>query len=242
MFSFTKQSYTVADFSKYLGDIRNINELNRNKTMPQLLQQFVNTMAIQYYRNHLEEYDREFAAQLKEFKEGNLLFEIMQRKVWNQAAADSVGLKNYYTANKSKYWWEPSADVILFTCSDSMNAVNTKTAFLKDKSGWRTIVQNADGTAQADSGRFELAQLPVPVSSHAAPGYLSEAVKSGNDNTRSFVYLIKVYDQRSPRSFEEARGFVINDYQNYLEEQWIASLKKKYPVVVNEEVFKSLLK
>ncbi|HEY4147881.1 MAG TPA: peptidylprolyl isomerase, partial [Chitinophagaceae bacterium] len=242
LFNFSKQSYTVGDFSKYLGDIRNISELNRNKTMPQLLQQFANTMATQYYRNHLEEYNREFAAQLKEFKEGNLLFEVMQRKVWDKAAADSTGLKNYYSANKSKYWWQPSADVILFTCSDSMNAANTKTAFLKNKSGWRAIVQNSDATAQADSGRFELTQLPVSVTEHAAAGYLSDAVKSANDNTRSFVYVIKLYDQRSPRNFEEARGFVINDYQNYLEEQWIASLKKKYPVVVNEAVFKSLVK
>ena len=129
LFTFPKQNVTAGDFAKYLGDVRNISELARNKTMPQLLQQFSVTMATQYYRNHLEQYNKEFAAQLKEFKEGNLLFEVMQQKIWNQAAADSVGLKNYYTANKSKYWWEPSADVILFTCSDSLSALNTKAAF-----------------------------------------------------------------------------------------------------------------
>lgn len=242
LFTFPKQTITLADFSKYLGDVRNISELSRNKTMPQLLQQFAGTMATQYYRNHLEMYNNEFAAQLKEFKEGNLLFEVMQRKVWDKAAADTTGLKNYYSANKNKYWWEPSADVIIFTCSDSMNALNTRAAFLKNKDGWRAIVQNSDATAQADSGRFELTQLPVSVTGHATAGYLSEPAKSSNDNTHSFVYIINVYDKRSPRNFDDARGFVINDYQNYLEEQWITSLKKKYPVAVNEEVVKSLLK
>jgi len=131
--------------------------------------------------------------------------------------------------------------VILFTCSDSLSAVNTRAAFEKNKTGWRTIVQNSDATAQADSGRFEITQLPAPVSANARPGYLSEPLKSPTDNSLSFAYVVNVYKERSPRNFDDARGFVINDYQNYLEEQWIAELRKKYPVAVNEAVFKTLL-
>jgi len=44
-----------------------------------------------YYRNHLEQYSKDFAFQLNEFKEGNLLFEIMQRKIWDKASTDSAG-------------------------------------------------------------------------------------------------------------------------------------------------------
>ena len=54
--------------------------------------------------------------------------------------------------------------------------------------------------------------------------------------------FLKCYPDNQQRSFEDARGLVINDYQNYLEEKWIAQLKKKYPVKVNEKVFQSLLK
>lgn len=240
LFSFPKQNVTAADFAKYLRDVRNVSDLTRNKTMLQLFRQYTETSATQYYRNHLELYNKEFAAQLKEFKEGNLLFEVMQQKVWNKAAADTIGLKKYYAANKNKYWWEPSADVVLFTCSDSLIATNTRAAFEKNKTDWRAITQNSDATAQADSGRFELTQLPASVSSHAQAGFLSEPVKSANDNSVSFVYVIRVYQQRSPRNFDDARGFVINDYQNYLEEKWITELKKKYAVTVNEAVFKTL--
>ncbi|MBS1562932.1 MAG: peptidylprolyl isomerase [Bacteroidetes bacterium] len=242
LFSFTGQNITAADFGKYLRDVRNVVDLTRNKTMPQIFDQFVEASATQYYRNHLEQYNKEFAAQLKEFKEGNLLFEVMQRQVWDKAASDSVGLKNYYAANKGKYWWEPSADVILFTCSDSNSAMNTKAAFEKNKAGWRAIVQNSDATAQADSGRFELAQLPAAVSSHAQAGYLSGPAKSATDNSYSFAYVLNVYQQRSPRNFDDARGFVINDYQNFLEGKWIETLRKKYPVAINEAVFKTLVK
>ena len=44
------------------------------------------------------------------------------------------------------------------------------------------------------------------------------------------------------RSFEEAKGLVINDYQNILEEKWIADLKKKYPVKINDAVFAVVIK
>ena len=126
LFSFPQQTVTAGDFAKYINSIKNTPELLRGKSTPQLVQQYAETVAMEYYRNHLEAYNKEFASQLKEFKDGNLLFEIMQRKVWDKAAADSVGLKNYYNNNKNKYWWEASADAILFTCSDSASAAKAK--------------------------------------------------------------------------------------------------------------------
>ncbi len=66
--------------------------------------------------------------------------------------------------------------------------------------------------------------------------------KISGDNFISFIHIIKLYPERQPRNFEDAKGYVLNDYQDYLEDKWIATLKKKYPVKVNEIVFKSLLK
>lgn len=242
LFSFPQQKATAADFAKYINSIKTAPELLRGKSTPQVLQQYAETVAMEYYRTHLETYNKEFASQLKEFKDGNLLFEIMQRRVWDKAAADSVGLKNYYSNNKNKYWWESSADVILFTCSDSASAAKAKNIFTKNTSDWKTLVQNSDGTVQADSGRFEIAQLPVSVSSNIKAGVVSETVKNTTDNITTFAWPIKIYKDRSPRNFEDARGFVINDYQSFLEDKWIESLKKKYPVKVNEQVLQSCWK
>jgi peptidyl-prolyl cis-trans isomerase SurA len=240
LFTFPRQKVTAHDFGQYAGDVKSTPQ-GRGKAVQQLLPQYAEVVAMEYYRNHLEEYNKEFALQLKEFKEGNLLFEIMQRQVWDRASADSTGLKNYYNTHKSKYWWEASADVILFTCSDSLAAVQAKAAFLLHKNEWRSIAQNSDGLVQSDSGRFELTQLPI-VAGDVKAGFTSAPARTSSDNITSFVHIINVYQQRTPRNFEDAKGFVINDYQGYLESKWIDTLKKKYPVTVNEAVLKSCWK
>ncbi len=242
LFSFPQQKVTSADFAKYINSLKATPELLRGRSTPQLLEQYAETVAMEYYRKRLELYNKEFAAQMQEFKDGNLLFEIMQRQVWDKASADSTGLKNYYSTHKDKYWWEPSADVILFTSSDSASAIKSKNSFAKNPGDWKTLLQNSDGTLQADSGRFEIAQLPVSVSSHMQPGFVSEPVKSSTDNINTFAYIVKVYNERAPRNFDDARGFVINDYQTFLENKWIEQLRKKYPVKVNEPVLQTCWK
>ena len=95
---------------------------------------------------------------------------------------------------------------------------------------------------QADSGRYELAQIPGVGHADPAEGSLTAPVTNKMDNTESFSYIQHVYRDRSPRNFRDARGFVINDYQSWLEDQWINELKKKYPVKIDEAVLASLPK
>jgi peptidyl-prolyl cis-trans isomerase SurA len=75
-----------------------------------------------------------------------------------------------------------------------------------------------------------------------APGALSETVVNPADGNTTFAKLVNHYNAGLQRNFEEARGLVINDYQNALEEKWINELKKKYPVKINDAVVQSLLK
>jgi peptidyl-prolyl cis-trans isomerase SurA len=93
---------------------------------------------------------------------------------------------------------------------------------------------------QVDSGRYEFSQVLNPGSSRLKPGEYSPISKNA-DSTATFIHLIKEYPSGQQRNFEEARGLVINDYQNVLEKKWIDVLRKKYPVKVNEEVFRSML-
>ncbi|MGZ5134201.1 MAG: hypothetical protein ACXWCG_03590, partial [Flavitalea sp.] len=95
---------------------------------------------------------------------------------------------------------------------------------------------------QADSARFELGGIPVPDRTIFSDGLITANVKNESDNSITFAYIVKLYNQREPRNFEDAKGFVINDYQQHLENEWVGKLKKKYPIKLNEEVFSSLPK
>jgi peptidyl-prolyl cis-trans isomerase SurA len=178
---------------------------------------------------------------MQEFKEGNMLFEVMERNVWSKASADSNGLKKYYEANKSKYQWAESATVLLFNCNNEQ-AVQEAVEALKNGKSWKQIAEESEGRIQADSGRYELSQLQLPEGVKPTAGLVAAPVVNATDNTASFVKVLQLFPASQQRSFEEARGLVINEYQNHLEEKWVEELKKKYPVKVNEAVFQSLLK
>lgn len=240
LFSFTKKNYTVRDWISYRLTTRNLTALNQNKTNRTIFDQFEESSATEYYRNHLEEYNKEFAYQLKEFKDGNLLFEIMQRQVWDKAGSDSTGLKKFYESHKDKYWWEPSADAILVTSTNETIADQLKKAISKNQGSWRKLPDSSNGMAQADSARFELTQLPPAEQGALQEGNFTSMSKNANDNSIIFAYIIRKYPNRMPRNYEQARGLVINDYQLYLEDQWLTELKKKYPVKVNEAVLQTL--
>ena len=92
----------------------------------------------------------------------------------------------------------------------------------------------------ADSARYEWSQLPNLNKMVPKAGMLTSPVVNHNDNTASFAYVIKTYPQPMQRSFAEAKGLVINDYQVVLEDEWIKLLRKKYPVSYNYAILKAL--
>ena len=195
-----------------------------------------------FYRDHLENYQPEFGAQMKEFSEGNLLFTIMQQKVCNAASSDTNGLKEYYDHHKEKYKWENSADALIITTLNEEFTAKARENVTNNFEEWRQWADESNGLIQADSGRFELGQIPVIDRTNFTPGLTTAPVINPQDSSRTFAYIIKLYPADEPKNFEDAKGAIINDYQVYLEEKWIAALKKKYPVRINKRVFRSLPK
>jgi peptidyl-prolyl cis-trans isomerase SurA len=195
---------------------------------------------LEFYRNNLEKYNPGFADQLDEFRQGNLLFSIMQRKVWDAAAEDTAGLRAYYEQNRSGYNWENSADALIVTCLVADSVRGVQEALKSDYNSWREIVDKYNSLVQIDSGRFELSQIPILERTNFTEGLITAPVINEPDSSRTFAYIIKMHEGKSPKSFAESRGAVINDYQATLEEKWIAELKRKYPVKVNRKVFAKL--
>jgi len=241
IFTYAKTKLIGKDWLDFVRNYKGTGELYQGESNAALLDKFITTSVMDYYKKNLEDYNADFRYQMDEFKDGNVLFEIMERNIWGKASADATGLQKYYSENKGKYLWNASANIIVFNCSGKAIAEEARAALLNGKD-WKKIAEESNNNIQADSGRFELTQIPVTIDPKTAAGYISEVVVSQVDGNASFIKLIHHYSANLQRSFDEAKGMVINDYQNILEEKWIGELKNKYPVKINEAVFQSLLK
>ncbi len=240
IYNFAKSTLTGNDWLVFIRDYKTNPELYKGEGDNALLEKFVTLKSMEYYRKHLEEFNADFRYQIEEFKEGNLLFEIMERKVWSNAANDVPGLKKYYAGHQDKYQWNASAEVLIFSCTSKKAAAAALTALQSGKD-WKKIAEESNSTIQSDSGRYELVQLALPANSNIAAGMVTP-IAENTDGTAGFVKILQLHAASEPRSFDEAKGLVINDYQNILEEKWLEELKKKYPVKVDEKLFQTLIK
>ncbi len=242
LFAIGDSVYNATHWVNYANMYRYKQDGTGAKPWEQVREEWVQYSLFEYFKEHLEEFTGEFSYQMTEFKEGNLFFEIMQQEIWNKAQTDTTGLMVLYEKNKKNYLWKQSADAVLFFCSD-FNTANTVYNKIKgDPAGWRTVTDLYTEKIIGDSSRYEWEQLPNLGKTLPRPGLLTAPLLNASDNTASFVYIVRVYNQPMQRSFNEARGMVINDYQTVLEQQWDEALRKKYPVAVDQKVLADISK
>lgn len=229
---------SLNDWIQYAKNSDKVLNTDLHHSYQALWPEFESYQIVNNYKSHLDQFDRDFSRQMQEFKEGNMLFEMMQRKVWNLASEDSVGLKKYYQLHSERYRWKESADVIIFSCSNEevaqrcINELRTMP--------WDEVLKMNAINLQADSGRFEIDQLPVKISIEKAG--VTPVVVNDFDKTATFLQVLKIYPGNIQRDFNDARGLVVEDYQTQLENDWIKKLRLKYPVTINQKAWSSIQK
>ena len=242
LFKVGERAVTGLDWISFAQAFRYKSDGSGLKTYPQLMDEFREALAMDYYQNNLEYYNEDFARQLNEFKEGNLFFEIMQKEVWGPAQTDQAALENYFNANKARYHWKESADAVIFYAADPAIAKTFRDQLVKSPKNWNSIAASFSENIAADSSRFELAQIPNPGKKTLKPGTITALLVNATDQSTSFAYVLRLHTKKEARSFEEARGLVINDYQSALEKKWVNELKQKYPVRINQSVVDGLVR
>lgn len=204
-------------------------------------QGFQEEAILQYYSNHLYDYNEEYRLLLNEFREGNLLFEIMQKNVWEKAMADTAGQIAYFNRHTANYQWNDGADMIVFSTYDTTAVDELKNEVRQHYADWRFLLENFSGNIQADSGRYEFTQLPFKDASTTAEKSFTENITNDFDESHSFAFIIKKRPGGDTKSFEAAKGFVMLDYQQQIENLWVKELMKKYPVKVNKKELKKII-
>ncbi|MEO6883933.1 MAG: peptidylprolyl isomerase [Bacteroidia bacterium] len=239
MFNLQKKEFTQADFARFLAD----HQVKRAKTdlkiaVNMMYDQFVNDNCVAYEQSRLDEEYPDFHALMQEYKDGILLFELTDKKVWTKAIQDSVGAKNFYEQNKTKYMWNERADASIYTCLDEKIAKEVK-KMLKKKETDTAILAKINKDSQLnlkiESQVYQKKENPL-IDANWKEG-ISE--NTNVDKNVEFVDVHKII-KPEPKSYEEAKGLITADYQTYLENEWITSLKQKYTVNIDQKVLSSI--
>lgn len=206
------------------------------KLSNQLLDKFKKEQINLYYNDNLENEFPEFAHTMQEYREGLLLFDLMEKELWQKAKTDTLGLKKFYADMPEKPMWKPRAKAILVASTSEKTA---KEAFKMLKQN-KTIQQIKDkfntkenAAVQITEGVYENTDAALPKGLPFTTGF-HDLVKQGDFYTGTQILSIL---PASVKTLDECKSKVINDYQQYLEQHWVDELKKEFVVKVNPNVF-----
>lgn len=202
----------------------------------ELFKKWSEDQLISYYNNNLENEIPEFRHVMEEYRDGLLLFDLMEKEIWDRAKQDTVGLENFYKQHLDKYRWKDRYDVDIFSSTDKSFVEKAQKYAKKNKtSEYIKEKLNKDGKVNimVKSGVFEGDFDVLPEFNIKNTG-ATNIVKKGN---YYFVAFVKSIKPSEPKALEECKGAVISDYQQYLEDNWVNELKKDFTVKVNQDVF-----
>ncbi|MFH0756546.1 MAG: peptidylprolyl isomerase [Bacteroidota bacterium] len=206
----------------------------------ELYTEFTTQEVIAYEDSMLAEKYPEFRYIYEEYHDGILLFDIMDQKVWSKAVSDTLGLKAFHKSHLKDYMWQQRSDALIVTCSEGADLEGVRKAYKKIAKGklQETDLNSAFcSNDTADCITFEGVLLEEGKNEmvDAMKGQIGLGPVVSNEGTESFVILRGVRNPE-PKKLDEARGQITSDYQNYLEKQWVESLKQKYPVEVDRSL------
>jgi peptidyl-prolyl cis-trans isomerase SurA len=233
--SIENKNYTLKDFNFYKRSLR-------NKSGREIYMDFKADKIIDYYKIHLEEYSNEFSKTLKEYRDGLLLFDLLQNYIWKRAESDSVGLEKYFNEHIDKYQWQKRAEMTIANCSERSKAERVRQFMTEGK----TPEEIKSIVNEGPTIHVIFKETIVEEGSTKLPaGYILKEGISGifQEDDRHFI-IINVHKvfPAGPKQLKETKGQVINDYQNYLEEQWADELRKEHKVIINKRTLKKLKK
>ena len=204
-------------------------------------QNFVDAELNQFYNDDLENEFPEFAAVMDEYRDGLLLFDLMEKEIWEKSKTDTLGLEAFYVQNLNKYQWKKRVDVLILSSTKEDMAKKAHKLLKKGKT-IEEIKKELNTTdlvnIMTTSGVFEEDNTVLPKTVTYKKG-LQNVVKEDN-----YYYVVQVNDVKAagPKTLAESKGRVVNDYQQYLEENWVGNLKQEFNVSVNQEVFTNVKK
>lgn len=238
LFTFAKQTVPVSAIAAKLNKKAKLDNNVAVSYIESLIDQKSDEVIMEYYGDNIINDTPEFANLLNEYRDGMLLFEISNRRVWNAAGKDTLGLTNYFEANRSKYTWDAPRfkGIILNATNDStLNAVKA------DIQAMRGEPMDSITTAlhRKYASDIKMERMLMAQGENKSVDYLFfNGPKLEGKYTTAMVLTGGLINQ--PEELADVRGQVTSDYQDVLEKKWVDQLKKKYPVYIDKKVLKKV--
>jgi peptidyl-prolyl cis-trans isomerase SurA len=240
MFKYNDEKYDMQSFANYLSNLR--------RERPNDIKSFIDTKYLDWQnekiiddeKSTLEDRHPSYAALLKEYHDGVLLYEIMKDKVWDKAIQDTAGLQAFFSSNSQKYMWPDRISATVFSSEKIEMLDSAKVLYNSDSLSLKEILSQINKDSQlnlsVDDGKF------IQSKGEFMSGKDFKKGVNPIYNFKGKNYLVIVHDflKAQPKSLSEARGAAIQDYQEYLETEWLKEISQKHNITVNEEIFYSI--
>ncbi len=256
LFSFADVNKSLNDFAKYIyNSQRRIKPTSIDEFINKKYTEFVNGTVLEYEDTQLEKKYPKFKTQMQEYQDGILIFEIMQKQIWNKASQDSAGLRNYYETHKSEFMYPVRYKGTLYTCNDKetaskvyamLNAGEKAEDIIKKINAdselnlkYKTATFNSKTTQEFIIIKKKLFSKKTKKKYKTFKLGINKPYKNGDS------YYIMVADkilQPEQRKFEDSKGLVTAAYQDEIQKEWLAELRNKADIKIDKKVLYSAKK
>ncbi len=243
LFSIKQKTYSYLDFAKYIANkrIQLLTPTDISIFVKDMYSQFESSSLLNYYEEHLEEDNKDYADIVTEYRDGLLLFDLMDSKIWNTSKTDSVALRRFYQEQKEKYTQEETYKT-LKASSSKREVIEKVQKLLKENKSVDEIKQEIN---KGDVVLVIFSEEDLVKGVDVLPkGFVAEKSKIIITEEDTFITLIMVKEVLPSRikKFEEIKGEIINDFQENRERSWLSELREKYAVKVNQKTLKRVKK
>ncbi len=250
LFTLGDNKATLGDFADYLERAaRQRMQMARttkiNDGIQSLYRDYVDEFCLRYEERKLTEKYPEFRALMREYEEGILLFEVTKMKVWDKAAQDTTGLREFFKTIEGKYRWNDRAETTLYSIpadkKEMIEAVRAFAAGNRPEAVQKKFNVDGQQVVAVQAETLEKDKLPRGVELPTwTAGALTITKLDRNRNQYSFRKVEKIIPAQD-KTLQEARGYVIADYQDQLEKQWVEQLRQEYPVRIEKKVLNTII-
>lgn len=244
LIEFADKKISQSDFAKYLKNNTRTNKKGAQQIIDDKFAAFVDKSLLDYEDSKLEDKYEDFRHLVQEYHDGILLFEVSNKEVWDKASTDTEGLSTYFKKNKKKYRWDnPHYKGAVVFCADE-NTLKEAQKIAK-KSSLDSISKDLNTKLNNDSVQF--VQVKRGLFAKGENKFVDKEIYKSKEEVElpsgfPYYFVTGKNLKLQPENYTDVRGLVTADYQDYLEKEWIKYLRTKYPVVLNEEVLKTVKK